>query len=90
MRLKPQNKTIYITIACLVIGILLSLQWQAQTSNTPITRESSREQVNLSMQRLEEEQSQLKQQIADLRSELEQAQSAMGERRAAMGDAMMS
>ena len=87
MRLRPKNKTIYITVASLIIGLILSLQWQAQTSATPITREASRERVNLSMQRLEEEQTQLKQQIADLRTELANLQSSMGDRRQAIGDA---
>lgn len=80
-RLSLDRKTIYITAACVLIGLAVSLQWQAKSTTAPITRESTREQVSASVQRLEDEQNDLKEQIGSLRAEIASFQADLSKRK---------
>lgn len=84
MRAGISKRTFYITIASLIIGLVISMQWQSKDNSTPITRESSREQVSSSMQRLEDEQNTLKERIATLRKDIASFQADLSSRKATM------
>jgi uncharacterized protein YlxW (UPF0749 family) len=78
-------------LAGVAVGVLISANWQAQSAgaisaSSPITRQSGREIIAATIQRLESEQADLKKQIADLRTQLNNVQNTDAERKSTLQD----
>ncbi len=60
----------WLTLVGVVLGLFISIEWQAPMAKAPVTSEYPRELSRETTRRLEAEQKELKQTIADRRSEL--------------------
>jgi uncharacterized protein YlxW (UPF0749 family) len=87
--------TIYLSAAMLaggfIAGAIFSAQWQARSpgaiqASAPVTRQSGREIVAATIDRLEDEQTLLKGQIATLREELNEVQNGDVKRKSTLQD----
>jgi len=64
----------WLTLVGLILGLFISIEWQAPVAKAPVTSDYPRELSRETIQRLESEQKGLKQIIADRRAELAQLQ----------------
>ncbi len=76
----------WLTIAMLVLGIFVSVEWQAPVARGPITPDYPRELGTDTINRLEAEQKELKATIADRRTELAAVQKNAATRKTALAD----
>ncbi len=72
------------TLVALILGLFLSMEWQAPVARAPITSDYPRELSRDTIRRLEAEQKDLKQAIADLRAELATLQKDAAGRKSAL------
>ncbi|HEX9989262.1 MAG TPA: DUF881 domain-containing protein [Chloroflexia bacterium] len=77
-------------IGGIALGMLISTNWQAQSAATdaasPLTRQSGREMVAFTINRLEAEQAELKKQIADMRAQVGTMQGTDTQRKSTLLD----
>lgn len=64
----------WLTIVGLVLGLFISVEWQAPVAKAPVTSDYPRELGRETIKRLESEQKELKQIIADYRAQLSEVQ----------------
>ena len=74
----------WLTLAALILGLFLSVEWQAPVAKSPVTADYPRELSRDTIQRLEAEQKDLKQTISDLRAELNSVQKDASSRKTAL------
>ncbi len=74
----------WLTLVGLVLGIFISMEWQAPVAKAPVTSDYPRELGRETIQRLEAEQKELKQVIADRRVELAGLQKDAASRKSAL------
>lgn len=76
----------WLTLVALVLGLFLSMEWQAPVAKAPVTAEYPRELGRETIKRLEAEQKELKGIIADLRAELASLQKDAASRKSALAE----
>ncbi|MGI5837870.1 MAG: DUF881 domain-containing protein [Chloroflexota bacterium] len=74
----------WLTIAALILGLFISMEWQAPVAKAPVTSDYPRELSKDTIKRLESEQKGLKQIIADMRNELAELQKDATGRKSAL------
>ncbi|MHB0868493.1 MAG: DUF881 domain-containing protein [Chloroflexota bacterium] len=74
----------WLTIVGLVLGLFISMEWQAPVARAPVTSDYPRELSRETIKRLESEQKDLKQVIADYRAQLASVQKDAASRRSAL------
>jgi uncharacterized protein YlxW (UPF0749 family) len=74
----------WLTVATLVLGLFLSMEWQTPAADPPITPDYPRQVSRETITRLEAEQKELKQTISDLRASLADVQKDTSSRRSAL------
>lgn len=74
----------WLTVATLVLGLFLSMEWQTPAAKAPITADYPRQLSRETITRLEADQRELKQTISDLRASLASVQSDASSRRSAL------
>lgn len=74
----------WLTIVGLILGLFISMEWQAPVARAPVTSDYPRELSKDTIKRLEAEQKGLKQIIADMRTELAELQKEASGRKSAL------
>ena len=74
----------WLTLVGLVLGLFISMEWQAPVAKAPVTSDYPRELGKQTIQRLEAEQKELKQLIADRRAQLAGLQKDAASRQSAL------
>ena len=74
----------WLTLVGLVLGLFISMEWQAPVAKAPVTSDYPRELGRETIQRLESEQKELKQLIAERRSRLASMQKDAASRKSAL------
>ena len=72
------------TLVALVLGLFISMEWQAPVARAPVTSDYPRELSRDTIARLEAEQKELKQVISDLRTQLASVQKDAASRKSAL------
>lgn len=74
----------WLTVAALILGILISVEWQAPPAKSPVTQDYPRELGRETVRRLEAEQKELKLVIAEYQAELATLQKDAAGRKSAL------
>lgn len=76
----------WLTIAAVILGVFISIEWQAPVAKSPITADYPRELGRNTIKRMEAEQKDLKALITDLRAHLTGLQREAATRKSALAD----